>query len=94
MSSISIAQAAVDANKFGQVLDPIISNIVNPVIWLMFGVAIVVFAYGVLQMVIHGDDADARKKGQMSILGGVIGMVIMLSAWGIVYLVSNTVKQI
>jgi uncharacterized membrane protein len=94
MLNISIAQAAVDANKFGQVLDPIISNIINPVIWLMFGVAIVVFAYGVLQMVIHGADPEARKKGQMSILGGVIGMVIMLSAWGIVYLVSNTVRQI
>jgi uncharacterized membrane protein len=94
MSIISIARAAVDSAQLGNVLNPIISNIVNPVVWLMFGVAVVVFTYGVLKMVIKGSDPEARKSGQMSILGGLVGMFIMLSAWGIIYMVANTVNQI
>ncbi|MEI6396786.1 MAG: hypothetical protein WCO48_01810 [Candidatus Taylorbacteria bacterium] len=93
-SIVSIAHAAVDMTQFSTVVSPIISNIVNPVVWLMFAVATVVFVYGVLQMVIKGNDPEARKTGQMSILYGVIGMFIMFSAWGIIYLISNTVKGI
>ena len=90
---VSEAHAAVNAQAVGAVLNPIISNIVTPIVELMFAFAALVFAYGVLQMVIHADDPDARSKGKMSILGGVIGMVIMMSAWGIIYLVANTVGQ-
>ena len=90
---IPIANAAVDMQKFGSVVTPIMSNIVNPIVWLMFGVAAVVFTYGVLQMVIKGNDPEARTSGQKSILYGIIGMFIMVSAWGIVYLISNTIKS-
>lgn len=86
--------AAVDSAAFGKVLDPIIAHVVNPVIELMFVVAVIVFVYGVLQMVLHSNDAEAHKKGRMSILGGVAGMFIMMSAWGIIYLISNTIKGI
>ena len=89
---IPIAHAAVNMTQFNNVLAPVITNIVNPIVWLMFAVATLVFIYGVLQMVIKGEDADARSAGQKSILYGIIGMFIMVSAWGIVYLISNTVK--
>lgn len=93
-SLIKYAHAAIDDRAFGKVVDPIIDHIVNPLIGLLFAVALVVFAFGVLQMVMKGDDADARKKGQMSMLGGVIGMFIMMSAWGIIYLISDTIKTL
>jgi uncharacterized membrane protein len=85
---------ALDMTAFAKVADPIIVNIVYPLIEGIFAVAVLVFAYGVLQMVLHRDDAEARKKGQWSIFGGVVGMFIMVSAWGIVYVISNTVKGI
>lgn len=88
---ISHANAAVDATKLGNVLNPIIVNIVYPVIALVFGLAILLFVYGIIQMIINGNDPEARKKGQGMILYGSIGMFIMVSAWGIIYLVSNTV---
>lgn len=85
-------QAAVNAKAFGAVLDPIMQHIVNPVVGLMFGIAVLVFVYGVLQMVINGEDAEAKDNGKRSILWGLIGMLIMVSAWGIIYLIANTVK--
>ena len=92
--SISIANAAVDTTAFGNLLNPIINVIVYPVIQLLFGAAVVVFVYGVLQFVIHSDDADARKKGKLTSTWGAVGIFIMVSAWGIIYLVSNTVKDL
>jgi hypothetical protein len=93
-SPIPQAHAAVDMSAFAHVVDPIISNVVYPLIELMFGIALLVFVWGVLQLVIHGDDETARGKGKSTILYGSIGMFIMVSAWGIIYLVSNTVKAI
>lgn len=84
------AHAAVDVSAFAKVVDPIITNIVYPILELMFGVAVLYFVWGVLQLVIHGDDEDARKKGKSTIVWGTVGMAIMVCAWGIVYVVSNT----
>lgn len=89
---IPIAYAAVDMKKFGDAINPIITHIVNPIIMLMFAVATLVFVYGVLQMVFKGTDPEIRETGRNSILYGVVGMFIMLSAWGIVYLIANTVR--
>jgi hypothetical protein len=91
---IPVAQAAVDLTKFGQAMNPIIANVIYPAVGLLFGVAVLVFVYGVLQLVIHGGDPDARKTGQSTILYGTLGIVIMVSAWGIIYFISNTVKGI
>ncbi|MFA6553946.1 MAG: hypothetical protein WCS89_00350 [Candidatus Paceibacterota bacterium] len=89
---IPFVEAAVDMTAFGNVINPIIVNIVYPIIGLLFGIAIVMFVYGVLQLVLHGADPSAREKGQSTIMYGTIGMFIMVSAWGIIYLVSNTIK--
>ena len=87
---VPIAHAAVDTTALGKVLDPIITNVIDPVVWLLFAVAVVVFAFGVFQMVWNKTDADAHKRGRYSMIGGVIGMFIMLSAWGIINLISAT----
>jgi len=94
MISTSTLLAAVNATDFGAAIDPVMKNIVNPIIGFMFALGIVVFTYGVLTYVWGSEDGDARKKAKMSMLSGVIGMFIMMSAWGVVYLVSNTLKTL
>ena len=92
MTLLPVAHAAVDATAFGRVVDPVIENIVNPLIVLLFAVGTLVFVYGVFQVVWGGE--EARQKGKVSMIGGVVGMFLMLSAWGIVRLISNTVAGI
>ncbi len=94
ISFATYAYAAVNGAAVDKVLNPIVTTIIDPLIILVFAVALVVFVYGVLQMVWNKTDADAHSKGRMSMLGGVIGMFIMLSAWGIINLISNTVKSL
>lgn len=93
-SIISYAHAEVNAVTFGKVIDPIIINVVNPIIQILFAIGIFVFALGVVEMIVKGDDATARDKGKLHMLYGSIGMFIMVSAWGIIYLVANTIKGI
>jgi len=85
------AASTVNATTFGNAINPVIVNIVDPIIEFMFALAVVVFAYGVLKLIWGGE--DDRKQAKASMLSGVIGIFIMMAAWGIVYLVSNTVKQ-
>ena len=94
MDIIPQVYAASNLESFGRVIDPIITHIVNPIVMLMFAVGLVVFAYGVIEMITHQSDENARAKGKSHMLGGVIGMFIMLSAWGIINLIANTVKGI
>jgi len=92
---VPIANAAgLDVTSFGNAVSPIISNIISPIIALMFAVALVVFVYGGVMMIIKGDDAEARSNSKKALVGGIIGMFIMLSAWGFIYLIANTVKAL
>lgn len=93
-SWLSHAHAQVDATAFGNVVNPIIANIVNPIVELMVGVGVLVFVWGIVEMIIHADDPDARSTGKRHMLGGIFGMFIILAAWAIVYLVANTVGGI
>ena len=79
--------------SFATIIDPIIRNIVNPLLELVFAEAVVVFVWGIVEMLMKGGDAEARTKGRNHMLGGVRGMGLMLSAWGIINLVANTVAQ-
>lgn len=95
MSSLfKVAHADISADAFGRAVNPIIDNIVNPVITLMFAVAVVVFVYGVFQVVWGEPGGESHDRGKKSMWGGIIGMFIMLSAWGIINLVANTINQI
>lgn len=72
------------------ILDKITSQILNPVIILLFALATIMFLWGVIQYVI-GSQGDTGKleKAKNVILYGIIGMFIMASAWGIVAILQN-----
>jgi Type IV secretion system pilin len=91
---VDIAYAApTDMTAFAKIVDPLITHIVNPIVLLMFAVAIIVFVWGVIEMIIYGDDSGARDTGRNHMLAGITGIAIMLSAWGIVYFISNTISN-
>ncbi len=64
--------------------------IVNPVIGLLFGVALIIFVWGVFQYFLSSESEDGRKTGSQHILWGIVGMTIMVSAFGILNVVLGT----
>lgn len=64
--------------------------ILNPVIGLLFAIALLVFLWGVLQYLISGDSETARSEGGKHIMWGLIGLVVMISAFGIINIALST----
>lgn len=73
------------------IIDKIKSEIVQPIIYLLIAVAVAYFLYGLMEFVRNQDNEEARADGQRHMLWGVIGIAIMLSVYGILNLINNTV---
>ncbi len=66
------------------------SVIINPLIRLVFLVALVVFIWGVFGYVKNGDSEEARSSGRRHMIWGVFGMFIMISVFAIMAFILNT----
>lgn len=64
--------------------------IVNPLIKLLFALALVFFLWGVLEFLMNPTEEEAKTKGKSHMLWGIIGMTIMFSVYGLMYLVLDT----
>ncbi len=64
--------------------------ILFPLITLLLAVALLVFIIGCTQYIMNADNSSAREQGVKNITYGIIGMVIMVSAWAILSLVAGT----
>jgi hypothetical protein len=64
--------------------------IINPLILLLFAVALLVFLWGLVEYLAHVDDAAERSRGARHMLWGVVGMAVMAGAKGIIWFLVNT----
>jgi hypothetical protein len=71
-----------------------LSNVViNPILALLFAVALLVFVWGVVQFIWGlSSEASHKEEGRMHMLWGLIGMFIMVAAYAILHLVANTIN--
>ena len=74
-------------------LEKIKTAIVDPIIYFLFALALVYFLYGVLELIRNSGNEEARKTGQQHVLWGVIGMFIMISFYGIMHVICNTIPN-
>jgi uncharacterized membrane protein len=65
--------------------------ILQPIIFLLFAVAFVVFFWGIVESIRDSEDENGRAKGKQSILWGILGMVIMVSVFGIIRIITGTI---
>ncbi len=64
--------------------------ILYPLITLLMGIALLIFLYGCYEYISHSAESSARETGQAHILWGIVGMVIMLVAYGILGIAAGT----
>ena len=65
--------------------------ILNPIIALLFALALVMFLWGVFQFIWLEDSDSARMQGKNHMLWGLLGMFIMFSAFAIMQLIGGTI---
>jgi hypothetical protein len=73
-----------------QFLSKVIVQIINPLILLMVAVAFVVFLWGVFEFIAHAGEESKREEGKKAIMWGLVGLVIMFGAYGIINLAIGT----
>lgn len=67
--------------------------IINPIIVLLFALAMVYFIYGLTRYLLSPDNEEIRKSSKSHMLWGIIGMFIMVSVFGIMNLLLNTLGE-
>jgi hypothetical protein len=76
---------------FNTLLNNIITYILEPVVLLMFVWALVVFLFGVYKFIKSTNSGDADDDGKRNLLWGVVGMLIMVSVYGIIQFILNSI---
>ena len=70
-------------NKF---LGKVVVEIINPIILLLAGAAFILFLWGVFEFIKGAGDSSKREEGRRAILWGLVGLVIIFGAYGIINL--------
>lgn len=66
-------------------------GIINGLIPLLFGIVFLVIIWKIIDAwVIHADDSGSREEGRTVAITGVVVIVIMVSIWGILNLLKNS----
>lgn len=83
--------SGIDTQYINQYRNSIIWIINEVLVPLLFAIAFFVFIYGVYHYFILGAaNPEKRKDGSRFILWGIIGFVVILSVWGLVFVVRET----
>lgn len=86
--STKIAYAA--SAGFNEFIANVDSMIINPLISLLFALAVVYFLYGVFKFISNQENEEKRTEGKMHMLWGIVGITIMMGVFVIMNLLLST----
>jgi hypothetical protein len=89
-SGEQLAQANQAAQEAGRFVSTFNEVILFPTIALLSAVALFVFLWGLAEYLFNANNEEARRKGVRHITFGIIGLVIMLSAFSILSIFAGT----
>lgn len=75
-------------------MDKVIDMILNPLIVLLFALAVMYFLLGLAKFIQGQDNEDAQVEGKRHMMWGVIGAFIMFAVYGILNIITSTAGQI
>jgi len=91
MFDIAYADTSLPAELTSRI-DLIKTEILNPLIFLLFALATVYFLYGVYEFVSEAGSESARTTGQRHMISGIVGLVIMIGVYGIMTVICSAVQ--
>jgi len=82
---INVAYAGVDSFVLN-----LNKHIINPLILLLFALAVVYFVYGIFEFISNQENEEKRSNGRRHMLWGIIGITIMMGIFMILNLLLDT----
>jgi|SRR3989344_4831039 len=83
-----VASAAISSTWFTDAIASI-QSVLDALVPLLIGLAVVVFLWGVVKFVTAAGDEEKRKEGKSFIIWGLVGIAIMVTLWGLIALLTN-----
>jgi TRAP-type C4-dicarboxylate transport system permease small subunit len=78
---------------FDTFLSSVAHNVVNPFLALLGAIALLVFIWGMFEFIRDSGSDTGREKGRQHMTYGVIGLFIMISAFGIINIIARTIQD-
>lgn len=72
-----------------KILRAVTDQILNPLIYILFAIAFLVFIWGIVKFISKGGEEDEVTVAKRHILYGLFGMFIMFSAFALVRLITG-----
>lgn len=76
-------------NASSQLIDKLVDYIIDPIILVVFAAGFFMFVWGIVQFIWKLDEG-AQSSGKQHMLWGILGMLIMVSVYGIIALIDDT----
>ena len=76
------------------ICENVVNNIINPIIALLFGFALIAFLYGMLEFIQGGTNDKEVEKGKQHMMYGILGLVVMVGARGILEIIKGTIASL
>ena len=65
--------------------------IINPIIIFIFSLGTILFIYGIVRFFLNPTNEDIKKESTNHMIWGLVGMFIMVSVFGIIKFITNTI---
>ena len=83
----NVAYASENVDQF---IMKVNGTIINPLIILLFALALVFFIYGVVEFISNQDNEEKKTTGKSHMIWGLIGITIMMGVFMIMKMLMNT----
>ena len=77
-------------NQLSIFISNVVAYIIQPILGLLFALALFMFGGGVINLILNSAEPKARETGRRMLLWGVVGLFIMVSAVSIIAVVTRS----
>jgi hypothetical protein len=71
-------------------LVPLIGNIINALVPIVVALALLYFFWGLARYILSAGDDGGKSEARMQMIWGIIALFVIVSVWGIVGLLGDT----
>ncbi len=71
-------------------INNVVKVIINPIIGLLFALALFYFVFGLVTFLAQADKPEERAKGTRHMFWGIVGFVIMVAVMGLLTALTGT----
>lgn len=77
-------------NAASNLIGKLVTYVIDPAILVVFAAGFFFFVYGLVQFLWRLDEGGDNRDGKQHMVWGIVGMLIMVSVFGIITIINDT----